>query len=83
LMWRMTKSRGQKTDLQEVQAVLLNDMIVILTKQDDRYVLKIHNMGFPGKSDRMMAKPIIKLNNLHHRPVATGKCCIIIKSFRE
>lgn len=49
-----------------------DSLIVILLKQDDRYVLKIHNI-FPGKSDRMMAKPIIKLNNLHHRPVATGK----------
>ncbi|XP_035704307.1 uncharacterized protein LOC110844861 isoform X9 [Folsomia candida] len=72
LMWRMTKSTRQKSDLQEVQAVLLDSLIVILLKQDDRYVLKIHNI-FPGKSDRMMAKPIIKLNNLHHRPVATDK----------
>jgi Rho guanine nucleotide exchange factor 12 len=76
LMWRMTKSSRQKSEQQEVQAVLLHDMIVILLKQDDRYVLKSHSMGFHGKADRMggmVAKPLIKLNNLHHRPVATGR----------
>jgi len=46
-------------------------MIVILLKQDDRYVLKAHNMGI-AKNAANPVKPIIKLSNLHHRPVATG-----------
>ncbi|CAL8080561.1 unnamed protein product [Orchesella dallaii] len=72
LIWRKPKGDRLKTEHQEVLLVLLEDMIVLLLKVDDKYVLKMHNTG-SGKADRMPAKPIIKLNTLHATRVAADK----------
>jgi len=49
-------------------------MVVILLKQDDRFILKIHTSpSFSGKSDRVNLRPVIKLNNLIIRANAAGK----------
>lgn len=73
LQWRLQRPKGDrlKSESQEVLLVLLEDMIVLLLKVDDRYVLKMHNFG-SGKAERNPAKPIIKLNTLHATRVAAG-----------
>lgn len=73
LIWRLQRPKGDrlKSEHQEVLLILLEDMIVLLLKVDDRYVLKMHNVG-TGKAERMPAKPIIKLNTLHATRVAAG-----------
>ncbi|CAG7831461.1 unnamed protein product [Allacma fusca] len=73
LSWRMTKGNKQKSDFYDVQAVLLNDMVVLLLRENDRFVLKMHTLNFAGKVDRVLARPIIKLHNLLHRPAAADK----------
>ena len=69
----MTKGNKQKSDFHDVQAVLLDDMVVLLLRENDRFVLKMHNLNFAGKADRVVARPIIRLHNLLHRPAAAGE----------
>ena len=73
LSWRMSKGNKQKSDIYDVQAVLLDDMVVLLLKENDRFVLKMHTLSFAGKGPPVVAKPVIKLHNLLHRPAAAGK----------
>jgi len=62
-----------------VQLVLLHDMIVIFVKQDERYVLKIHmSSNYPGKTERVVLRPVIKLNNLIIRANAADKKAIML-----
>lgn len=74
VIWRIQRQKGdrQKADHQEILCVLLDDMIVLLSKADDRYVLKMHNIGM-GKAEKILFKPVIKLNTVHTTPVAPGK----------
>jgi len=71
LVMRVSKAKGAKSDQHDVHAVLLQDMIVLLFRQDERFVLKIITVNNPS---RMMTYPIIKLNNLILREVARGEC---------
>lgn len=55
------RKQGQKDVVLHV--VLLEECILLLQKQDDKYVLKfVHNTN----------SPIIKISNALVRPVATG-----------
>lgn len=78
LKWRVHKAKGdrQKSEHQDILLVLLEDMVVLLLKVDDRYVLKMHNVS-SGRAERMIAKPIIRLNTLHATRVAAGMKCLI------
>lgn len=73
-MWRLRSNKQKSEALQEVHLVLLHDMVVLLVRQDDRFLLKIHvSPSYPGKSaERVMSRPVIKLNNLIHRANAAG-----------
>lgn len=58
----------------EVQCVLLVDLLVLLQKQDDKMVLKCHsksNIAVP--EGKQMLSPIIKLDSVFLREVATGQ----------
>jgi len=69
LTWRM--SRTKQIDL---HVVLLEHILVLLQRQDDRLVLRCQSMVVvAGKEDtKYTHSPIIKLNNLLTRSVATG-----------
>ncbi|XP_032229131.1 rho guanine nucleotide exchange factor 12 isoform X5 [Nematostella vectensis] len=69
LTWRI--SRTKSIDL---HVLLLEDLLVILQKQDDRLVLKCHSTNMTtGYQEKTTHSPIIKLNNVLTRNVATDK----------
>jgi hypothetical protein len=62
----------------ELHVVLLEDCIMLLQKQDDKYVLKFHtSTAGPGigaaSSGKFNHSPVIKFSTLLVRPVATDK----------
>ena len=59
----------------ELHVVLLEDCIMLLQKQDEKYILKFHtSTAAPGgTSGKFNHSPIIKFSTLLVRPVATGK----------
>ena len=60
----------------DVHVVLLEDLLVLLQKQDDKLVLKTQTTQLvEGKSDsRYNFSPVLKLDNvLHTNHKATGK----------
>lgn len=61
LSWRVNKDKSI-----ELYSILLEEVLVLLQKQDERLVLKCHSMNLAGTFS-----PIIKLNNVLVRPVAT------------
>ncbi|KAF4522084.1 hypothetical protein B566_EDAN004069 [Ephemera danica] len=67
LSWR--QSKGQKS--MELHVVLLEEMIMLLQKQDDKFVLKFHNAG--GQDSKNLYSPLIKFSTVLIRPVATDK----------
>jgi len=59
--------------LSEVQCVLLVDMLVLLQKQDDKMVLKCQSKSnIAMQEGKQMLSPIIKLDSVFLREVATG-----------
>lgn len=58
----------------EVQCVLLGDLLVLLQKQDDKMVLKCHSKStIAVQEGKQMLSPIIKLDSVFLREVATGQ----------
>jgi hypothetical protein len=64
LTWRLTKAREI-----DILAVLLDDLIVLLQRQDEKLILRSQ-----GKEDRTTAthSPIIPLSTMLTRSVANG-----------
>lgn len=59
--------------LSEVQCVLLGDLLVLLQKQDDKMVLKCQSKSnIAAQEGKQMLSPIIKLDSVFLREVATG-----------
>lgn len=58
----------------ELYTLLLEDILVLLQKQDERLILKCHskNLGSPADTKHIFS-PIIKLNTVLVRSVATGQ----------
>ncbi|XP_057302148.1 rho guanine nucleotide exchange factor 12-like isoform X2 [Hydractinia symbiolongicarpus] len=69
LIWKINPTK--KLDL---HVVLLNDFLVLLQRQDERYILKTHSTDARGHS------PIIKLTNIIIREVATDKKAFFLVS---
>jgi len=69
LTWRLSR-----TKLIELHVILLEHILVLLQRQDDRFVLRCQSMTVvAGKEDtKFTHSPVIKLNNLLTRSVATG-----------
>lgn len=60
--------------LSEVQCVLLGDLLVLLQKQDDKMVLKCQSKSnIAVQEGKQMLSPIIKLDSVFLREVATGQ----------
>ena len=75
LTMKLGDNRRQKSI--ELHVVLLEDCIMLLQKQDDKYLLKFHSSaavtGVGGGSGKSLHSPVIKFSTLLVRPVATGK----------
>lgn len=75
MVWR---TKGQKNV--DLHVVLLEEYILLLQKQDDKYVLKFHSINLSLKEDiKSTQSPIIKIATVLVRPVATG---IFISTYR-
>lgn len=59
----------------DLYTLLLEDILVLLQKQDDKLVLKCHSKILASTADsKHTFSPIIKLNTVLVRQVATGQC---------
>ena len=70
LTWR---TKGQKNV--DLHVVLLEEYILLLQKQDDKYVLKFHSINYLNSKEESKCthSPIIKIATVLVRPVATGE----------
>ncbi|XP_058867104.1 rho guanine nucleotide exchange factor 1 isoform X4 [Acipenser ruthenus] len=69
LTWRVTKEKSV-----DVQVLLLTDILVLLQKQDDKMVLKCQSKsGSVAQDGKQVLSPIIKLNSVFCREVATDR----------
>ncbi|XP_058051090.1 rho guanine nucleotide exchange factor 1 isoform X10 [Ahaetulla prasina] len=67
LTWRVTKDKSV-----DVHVLLLDDILILLQKQEERLVLKCHSRTItPTPDGKQMLSPIIKLNSAMTREVAT------------
>ena len=62
----------------DLHVLLLEDCIMLLQKQDDKYLLKFHTSTFGTASvgtqgHKFCHSPVIKFATMLVRPVATGK----------
>ncbi len=63
----------------EVQCVLLGDLLVLLQKQDDKMVLKCQSKSnIAVQEGKQMLSPIIKLDSVFLREVATGQPAAVV-----
>lgn len=68
-----TKHKNPLCLLSELYTLLLEDILVLLQKQDERLILKCHSKNLAGTADtKQIFSPIIKLNTVLVRSVATG-----------
>ena len=58
----------------DLHVVLLEDCIMLLQKQDDKYLLKFHTSAAVSGQDsrKFFHSPVIKFSTMLVRPVATG-----------
>ncbi|XP_018083591.1 rho guanine nucleotide exchange factor 1 isoform X5 [Xenopus laevis] len=69
LSWRVSKDKAV-----DVHVLLLDDLLMLLLKQDERLVLKCQSRTIiPAPDGKLMLSPIIKLNMAMVREVATDK----------
>uniref|UniRef100_A0A8D0HM89 Rho guanine nucleotide exchange factor 1 n=1 Tax=Sphenodon punctatus TaxID=8508 RepID=A0A8D0HM89_SPHPU len=80
LTWRITKDKAV-----DVHVLLLDDILVLLQKQEERLVLKCHSRTInPTPDGKQMLSPIIKLNSAMTREVATDhKAFYVIFSWEK
>uniref|UniRef100_A0A3Q0S3V7 Rho guanine nucleotide exchange factor (GEF) 12b n=1 Tax=Amphilophus citrinellus TaxID=61819 RepID=A0A3Q0S3V7_AMPCI len=79
LSWKVNK---EKTI--ELYTLLLEDIMVLLQKQDERLVLKFHGKNLASVVDtKHTFSPIIKLNTVLVRPVATDNKSFFVLSMSE
>nr|XP_015817390.2 rho guanine nucleotide exchange factor 12 isoform X2 [Nothobranchius furzeri] len=68
----------------ELYTILLEDMLVLLQKQDERLVLKFHGKNLASALDtKHIFSPVIKLNTVLVRPVATDNKSFFVLSMSE
>ncbi|XP_071971135.1 rho guanine nucleotide exchange factor 11 isoform X5 [Engystomops pustulosus] len=74
LTWRITKDKTI-----DLHVLLLEDLLVLLQKQDEKLVLKCHSKTSVVSSDtKQTFSPVIKLNSVLVRAVATDKRAFFI-----
>ncbi|NXA66016.1 ARHG1 factor, partial [Mohoua ochrocephala] len=68
LTWRVTRDKAV-----EVQVLLLDDLLVLLQRQEERLVLRCHSRALaPAPDGKQMLSPVIRLRSAMTREVATG-----------
>ncbi|XP_034745196.1 rho guanine nucleotide exchange factor 12-like isoform X3 [Etheostoma cragini] len=79
LSWKVNKDKTI-----ELYTILLEDILVLLQKQDERLVLKFHGKNPASVADtKLIFSPIIKLNTVLVRPVATDNKSFFVLSMSE
>ncbi|XP_061596288.1 rho guanine nucleotide exchange factor 12-like [Cololabis saira] len=79
LSWKVNKDKTI-----ELYTLLLEDILVLLQKQDERLVLKFHGKNPASVADtKHIFSPIIKLNTVLVRPVATDNKAFFVLSMSE
>ncbi|KAA8586598.1 hypothetical protein FQN60_000434 [Etheostoma spectabile] len=79
LSWKVNKDKTI-----ELYTILLEDILVLLQKQDERLVLKFHGKNPASVADtKHIFSPIIKLNTVLVRPVATDNKSFFVLSMSE
>ncbi|XP_070306873.1 rho guanine nucleotide exchange factor 1 isoform X2 [Odocoileus virginianus] len=67
LTWRVTKDKAV-----EVHVLLLDDLLLLLQRQDDRFLLKSHSRTLtPTPDGKTMLRPVLRLTSAMTREVAT------------
>ncbi|XP_030068886.1 rho guanine nucleotide exchange factor 1 isoform X2 [Microcaecilia unicolor] len=79
LIWRVSRDKSV-----DVHVLLLDDILVLLQRQDDKMVLKCHSRTMtPTPDGKQMWSPIIRLNSVMTREVATdNKAFYVIFSWQ-
>ncbi|XP_023286681.1 rho guanine nucleotide exchange factor 12-like isoform X2 [Seriola lalandi dorsalis] len=79
LSWKVNKDKAI-----ELYTILLEDILVLLQKQDERLILKFHGKNVASAADtKHIFSPIIKLNTVLVRPVATDNKSFFVLSMSE
>ncbi|KAJ8280592.1 hypothetical protein GJAV_G00056630 [Gymnothorax javanicus] len=79
LSWKVNKDKTI-----ELYTLLLEDILVLLQKQDERLVLKCHSKNLAGTADTChIYSPIIKLSTVLVRPVATDNKSFFVISMSD
>ncbi|XP_075888067.1 rho guanine nucleotide exchange factor 12 isoform X3 [Nelusetta ayraudi] len=79
LLWKINKDKRI-----ELYTLLLEDILVLLQKQDERLVLKFHGKNPTAAADtKNIFSPVIKLNTVLVRPVATNNKSFFVLSMSE
>ncbi|XP_070252486.1 rho guanine nucleotide exchange factor 11 isoform X2 [Myotis yumanensis] len=74
LTWRISKDKTL-----DLHVLLLEDLLVLLLKQDEKLLLKCHSKTAVGSSDsKQTFSPVLKLNAVLVRSVATDKRAFFI-----
>jgi len=68
----------------ELYTLLLEDILVLLQRQDEKLILKCHSKNLAGTAEtKHIFSPIIKLSTVMVRSVATGKELCFSKQIRH
>ncbi|CAH2319471.1 rho guanine nucleotide exchange factor 12 isoform X3 [Pelobates cultripes] len=79
LAWKV--NRDKTIDL---YTLLLEDILVLLQKQDDKLILRCHSKNLASTSDsKHIFSPVIKLSTVLVRPVATDNKALFVISMSE
>ncbi|KAM9540540.1 rho guanine nucleotide exchange factor 12-like isoform 1-T1 [Salvelinus alpinus] len=79
LSWKVNKDKTI-----ELYTLLLEDILVLLQKQDERLVLKCHSKNLAGTADtKHIFSPVIKLNTVLVRSVATDNKSFFVLSMSD
>ncbi|XP_060799832.1 rho guanine nucleotide exchange factor 12 isoform X3 [Neoarius graeffei] len=79
LTWKLNKDKTV-----ELYTLLLEDILVLLQKQDERLVLKCHSKNRAGSADTQhIFSPVIKLNTVLVRSVATDHRSFFVLSMSD
>ncbi|KAJ3591004.1 hypothetical protein NHX12_008951, partial [Muraenolepis orangiensis] len=79
LSWKVNKDKTI-----ELYTLLLEDILVLLQKQDERLILKCHSKNLAGSADtKHIFSPIIRLNTVLVRSVATDNKSFFVLSMSD
>lgn len=79
LSWKLTKDKAIDT-----YTLLLEDVLVLLQKQDERFVLKLHGKTQTSAAESKLSfSPVIRLSAVLVRPVATDHRSFFVLSMSD